>query len=58
MMPTDFDAGLKQLFEDYEQRIAIPNEPPARSNGVLQRWKNPVLSAVHTPVFWRYDLNR
>jgi 4-O-beta-D-mannosyl-D-glucose phosphorylase len=25
---------------------------------VLQRWLRPVLTAAHTPVFWRYDLDR
>ena len=29
----------------------------ADSNGVWQRYANPVLTAEHTPLFWRYDLN-
>jgi 4-O-beta-D-mannosyl-D-glucose phosphorylase len=49
---------LKLLLSDYEQLLAQPNEPEERSNGVLQRWKRPVLTAAHTPVFWRYDLDR
>ena len=24
----------------------------------MQRWKHPVLTAAHAPVFWRYDLDR
>ena len=27
------------------------------SNGVFNRYQNPVLTASHTPLFWRYDLN-
>jgi 4-O-beta-D-mannosyl-D-glucose phosphorylase len=27
------------------------------SNGVFDRWTYPVLTAAHTPLFWRYDLN-
>ena len=27
------------------------------SNGIYQRYKYPVLTAQHTPVFWRYDLD-
>jgi 4-O-beta-D-mannosyl-D-glucose phosphorylase len=26
-------------------------------NGVYDRYINPVLTAAHAPVFWRYDLN-
>jgi 4-O-beta-D-mannosyl-D-glucose phosphorylase len=26
-------------------------------NGVFDRWENPVLTAAHTPLFWRYDLD-
>ncbi len=58
MTQNEFDARLKLLLEDYEQLATRPNEPEERSNGVLQRWKRPVLTAAHAPVFWRYDLNR
>lgn len=27
-------------------------------NGVYHRYKHPVLTAAHTPLFWRYDLNK
>jgi len=26
-------------------------------NGVFDRWENPVLTAAHAPLFWRYDLD-
>ena len=58
MTENEFDTRLKQLFRDYEQVVSRPNEPEERSNGVLQRWKHPVLTAAHAPVFWRYDLDR
>jgi 4-O-beta-D-mannosyl-D-glucose phosphorylase len=57
MTQSEFDIRLKQLLSDYEESIAHPNEPEERSNGVLQRWKRPVLSAAHAPLFWRYDLD-
>jgi 4-O-beta-D-mannosyl-D-glucose phosphorylase len=53
-----FDERLKDLLDDYEQLVTRPNEPVESSNGVLQRWKWPVLTAAHAPVFWRYDLDR
>jgi 4-O-beta-D-mannosyl-D-glucose phosphorylase len=54
----EFDAGWTRLFDEYEQLVTQANEPEDHSNGVLQRWKRPVLTAAHAPVFWRYDLDR
>ena len=28
-----------------------------RSNGIVERYVNPVVTAEHAPIFWRYDLN-
>ncbi len=58
MTQNEFDARLKQLMDDCERLTTSPNEPEERTNGVVQRWKRPVLTAAHTPVFWRYDLDR
>jgi 4-O-beta-D-mannosyl-D-glucose phosphorylase len=33
------------------------NEKAETGNGIFDRYKNPVLTAAHTPLFWRYDLN-
>ena len=33
------------------------NRRERQNNGVLERYVNPVLTAEHTPVFWRYDLD-
>ena len=48
---------IKKLIEDQEILLKRKNEPIDDSNGWYQRYKNPVLTAAHTPVFWRYDLN-
>jgi len=58
MIQSEFDARLKHLFEEYERLVSHPNEPVPHTNGVIQRWKRPVLTAGQTPVFWRYDLDR
>jgi 4-O-beta-D-mannosyl-D-glucose phosphorylase len=52
-----FDERRRQIFDDYERLLARPNEPEERSNGVVQRWRHPVLTAAHTPPFWRYDFD-
>jgi 4-O-beta-D-mannosyl-D-glucose phosphorylase len=57
MKRSDFDRRKRRLFDDYERLVARRNAPEGVTNGVLQRWKQPVLTAAHAPVFWRYDLD-
>ena len=52
-----FEQKLNDLFARHEELITRKNEPIEEGNGVYTRYKNPVLTAAHTPVFWRYDLN-
>lgn len=52
-----FKSKVLRLFQDYEKLIVRKNEPIECGNGVFTRYKNPVLTAAHTPVFWRYDLD-
>ena len=51
-----FAKRLQHLFDEHEALLRQENSP-ATTNGVYQRWQNPVVAASHTPVFWRYDLN-
>lgn len=53
---TDFKTRVRALLSAHDQLLGQPNSP-AHSNGIYQRWTNPILTAAHTPVFWRYDLN-
>ena len=48
--------NVKQLFADHKSFIAETNKP-GWSNGIVQRYVNPVLTNKHAPVCWRYDLN-
>lgn len=52
-----FKTRLKQLSEEHQALVQRKNEPLAASNGIYQRWINPILTAEHAPLFWRYDLN-
>ena len=45
------------LIAEHEALINRPNEARQSGNGIYERWKYPVLTAAHTPIFWRYDLN-
>ncbi len=53
----DFNQRLNFLKEEHEALIAKKNKP-VYVNGVYERYENPVLTASHAPLFWRYDLNR
>ncbi len=52
-----FEKEIKILFEKHKKLIERKNEKVEETNGVFERYKYPVLTAKHTPVFWRYDLS-
>jgi 4-O-beta-D-mannosyl-D-glucose phosphorylase len=45
------------LVKAHTNLIEKPNEPLAENNGVYTRYKNPVVTAAHAPLSWRYDFN-
>ncbi|MGX7688003.1 glycoside hydrolase family 130 protein [Flectobacillus roseus] len=52
-----FQERLTQLQQNYEALITRKNTPEEVGNGIYKRYQYPILTAQHTPVFWRYDLN-
>ncbi|MGN6416497.1 MAG: glycoside hydrolase family 130 protein [Pseudobacter sp.] len=56
-MHKRFMKRLKSLEEHHEQLIRTPNVKEGLSNGIVQRYSNPVLTAAHTPLYWRYDMD-
>lgn len=54
---NEFQTRLHQLQGEYECLINKNNHPTLSSNGVIQRWVNPVVTAAHTPLIWRYDFD-
>ncbi len=52
-----YEERIKELFEKHEQLITRKNEPTEDNNGVYQRYRYPVVTAAHAPIFWRYDLD-
>ncbi len=57
MNKKTFDAKVKKLFADHKRFVARKNPKAKETNGVYYRYKYPVLTGEHTPVFWRYDLD-
>jgi 4-O-beta-D-mannosyl-D-glucose phosphorylase len=52
-----FEKRLNQLQEAQRLLTNQPNEITGIGNGVFDRYKYPVLTAAHTPLSWRYDLD-
>jgi len=56
-MKNSFSKRLGKLQNNYAELIERENEPVENGNGVFDRYKYPILTAMHTPLYWRYDLN-
>lgn len=56
-MSTRYEAMVTALREHHEQLLRKPNIPEVFGNGIYIRYKNPILTAEHTPLEWRYDFN-
>lgn len=54
---TDFKAKVLSLFQEQETLLQRSNSPLTQSNGIFSRWKNPIITAAHIPISWRYDLH-
>lgn len=51
-----FEDRVKELRERQEELLCRKNSPEY-VNGVYERWQNPIVTAAHAPLEWRYDLN-
>jgi 4-O-beta-D-mannosyl-D-glucose phosphorylase len=56
-MDKNFLQRLEMLKQAHETIVNRTNERVEESNGIYFRYKNPVLTAGHAPLLWRYDLN-
>jgi 4-O-beta-D-mannosyl-D-glucose phosphorylase len=43
--------------DKYEKLVSKKNVKSDFYNGIFDRWENPVLTADHIPLTWKYDLN-
>ncbi|WP_346238846.1 glycoside hydrolase family 130 protein [Niabella insulamsoli] len=56
-MSLVFESRENALFKAYDELLARKNEKQELGNGIYDRYRYPILTAAHTPVFWRYDLD-
>lgn len=54
----NYDQRLSLLKSTHNELLTRKNTPEEVPNGIYTRYKYPVLTAAHTPLEWRYDLNK
>lgn len=54
---TKFIKALRNLKADHEELLSKKNEKLSFGNGIFDRYENPIITAGHAPIEWRYDLN-
>jgi len=54
---TTFQDKVKALRAHHEELLSRKNEPVEWGNGIYEKYKNPILTAEHTPLEWRYDFD-
>jgi len=52
-----FDNRFVALTKEHEAIVNRKNEVDGLGNGWYDRYKDPVLTAGHVPLFWKYDFN-
>ncbi len=53
----EFNKALQKLKATHEELLNKKNKKMAHSNGIYDRYVNPIVTAAHAPLEWRYDLN-
>ena len=56
-MSGQFYDRLAALEKKHELLLHRSNLKAEAGNGIFDRYQHPILTAQHTPLFWRYDLN-
>ncbi|PWB23726.1 glycosidase [Flavobacterium sp. HTF] len=55
---TTFQDRKVALEKEHKALIELKNNPEEKAgNGIFARYKNPVVTAAHVPLNWRFDLN-
>ena len=58
MTREEFDRAVQRLKRKQVELLARPNRCLESDDGLVHRFRNPVITAAHVPLFWRYDLDR
>jgi len=52
-----FEERVKRIRREHEELLSRENEKLFSTNGIFNRYKNPVLTRDHFPLEWRFDFN-
>ncbi len=53
-----FHQKLESLKKEHQEFLSQKNIPLPDYNGIYTRYKNPVVTASHAPLHWRFDFNQ
>ena len=54
---SEFKNALKSLKAQHEELLSKKNEKSPFGNGIYDRYVNPIVTAEHAPLSWRYDFD-
>ena len=57
-MNTAFENRMQDLQSAHDSLLSKKNSKESLGNGIFDRYKFPVLTAAHTPLHWRYELDK
>lgn len=53
-----FNTRFNEVSEEFEKLVTQKNSPEDHAgNGIFTRYKNPVVTAAHAPLEWRFDMD-
>ena len=56
MKKEDYVKNVRKLFREHQELITRKNRKLRAGNGIYDKYRYPVLTRDHTPLYWRYDL--
>jgi 4-O-beta-D-mannosyl-D-glucose phosphorylase len=54
---SDFEQNLRELQKEHELLLSRTNVREEEWNGIVRRYKHPVVTRRHIPLSWRYDFD-
>jgi 4-O-beta-D-mannosyl-D-glucose phosphorylase len=54
---SEFEQKVAALRAHHEELLSRKNEKIEWGNGIYDKYKNPVVTAEHVPLEWKYDFN-
>jgi len=52
-----FEERVTKITTQYNRLIEKPNKALFSTNGIYNRYQNPIITREHVPLHWRFDLN-